>query len=71
MELKKIIEKIGKDKFRAAMQADDRAALDALLDDAGVTLTDEQLDYIAGGFAGFAGDNDLSCHPAEPDSICA
>lgn len=27
MELKRIIEKIGKDKFKAAMQADDKAAL--------------------------------------------
>ena len=50
MELKDVIEKIGKDKFKAAMQADDKAALDKLLDEAGVSLSEEQLDYIAGGF---------------------
>lgn len=71
MELKNIIEKIGKDKFRAAMQADDKAALDKLLDEAGVSLTEEQLDYIAGGFGGFGGDDDPSCHTAELNSICA
>ncbi|MBE6470823.1 MAG: hypothetical protein E7000_03830 [Coriobacteriaceae bacterium] len=71
MELRDIIKKVGKDKFKAALEADDKAALDKLLDEAGVTLSDEQLDYIAGGFGGFGGDNDPACHTAEPNSICA
>ena len=70
MELRDIIKKVGKDKFRAAMQADDKAALDKLLDEAGVTLTDEQLDYIAGGF-GLADDpNAPACHTEGDTSVC-
>ena len=70
MELRDIIKKVGKDKFKAALQADDKAALDKLLDEAGVTLSDEQLDYIAGGFGAFGGDDAPACHTEGDTSVC-
>lgn len=38
------------------------SALDKLLDEAGVTLTEEQLDYIAGDFGFADGPNAPACH---------
>lgn len=50
MELNEIIEKVGKEKFDAALKCDDSGALMKLLEENGVTLSEEQLDYIAGGY---------------------
>ena len=51
-------------------KAGNAAALDKLLDEAGVTLTEEQLDYIAGGFGFFAEPDELTCHTNGALSDC-
>lgn len=67
MKLNELLAKIGENKLRTAMENDDSSALQQLFADEGVEVTDEQLDYIAGGMsvrrAGshFAGGSDISC----------
>lgn len=52
MELKEIFNKVDKAKLKKALAADDPDQLNALLAETGVELTNEQLDYIAGGAYG-------------------
>ncbi|MBQ6390166.1 MAG: hypothetical protein IJH88_00915 [Eggerthellaceae bacterium] len=49
MKLGEVFEKIGRDKLKEAMECDDAEALQKLLNAHGVTLSDEQVDFIAGG----------------------
>lgn len=49
MKIKDIIEKVGEDNIRKAVESDDADALKNLMEAEGVALDDEQLDYIAGG----------------------
>ena len=60
MKLEEVYEKIGKDKLKEALECDDPEELRKLLDAHGVTLTDEQLDFIAGGRF-LNADGDLGC----------
>ena len=48
--------KVDGDKLAEALAADDPAAVKAVAQEAGVEISDEQLDYIAGGYW----DEDLS-----------
>ena len=50
MNVEELVAKIGEDRIRQALESDDENALETLLDQEGVSLTDEQLDSIAGGF---------------------
>lgn len=49
MKLGEVYDKVGKDKLKEALECDDSEALQKLLDAHGVALSDEQLDFIAGG----------------------
>ena len=49
MKLGEVYEKVGKDKLKEALECDDSEALQKLLDAHDVALSDEQLDFIAGG----------------------
>lgn len=49
MQLDEVFAKVGKSKIKEALECEDSTALQKLLDDSGVKLSDEQLDYIAGG----------------------
>lgn len=51
MDMKEIIEKIGEDKLKAAVKSGDPKAVAALVEEAGLELTEEQLEFIAGGYA--------------------
>lgn len=50
MELKEIVEKIGVEKLQAALKSDDPGALQRLLEEEHIELSEDQLDYIAGGY---------------------
>lgn len=52
MDIKEIFAKVDKAKLKEALAADDPDALRRLLEEEGINLTDEQLDYIAGGTLG-------------------
>ena len=60
MELEEILEKVGKNELKEALECEDPEALQKLLAAHGVKLSDEQLDFIAGGRYLFAGGN-LGC----------
>ena len=60
MRLEDVYDKVGKDKLKEALECDDSEALQKLLDAHGVVLTDEQLDFIAGGRY-LNADGDLGC----------
>ena len=49
MKLQEIFAKVGEDRIRQAVESDDADALKNLLDGENIKLTDEQLDYVAGG----------------------
>lgn len=49
MDIKEILEKVDKAKLQEALTADDPDALKKLFEDEDIKLTDEELDYIAGG----------------------
>ena len=49
MELNEIFEKIDKQKLKEALAADSPEALQELLKAEGIELSEEQLDYMAGG----------------------
>lgn len=49
MDVKEIFEKVDKAKYIEALSSDDPNALKELLEEADIDLSDEQLDYIAGG----------------------
>lgn len=51
MKVEEIVTKIGEDRIRQAIESDEDDALENLLGEEGISLTDEQLDYIAGGVA--------------------
>ena len=50
MEINEAIEKIGKDKLKEAVASNDPDALQALVEAAGLELTDEQIEHLAGGY---------------------
>ena len=49
MEVEEIISKFGEDRIREAVESDDPNSLRNLIEGEGITLSDEQLEYIAGG----------------------
>ena len=49
MKPQDIVEKVGADRIRKAMESESGDELKKLLDSEGIVLTPEQLDYIAGG----------------------
>ena len=60
MELGEVFDKVGKDNLREALECDDSEALQKLLDAHGVKLSDEQVDFIAGG-RWLNADGELGC----------
>ena len=60
---KAFIDRVGEAKLREAMEKDDAEALKQAFSEGGVEVTDEQLDYIAGGMSAFAdfSDTEVSC----------
>ena len=51
MDMKELFQKADKAKLNEALSSEDPNLLRAVAKDAGFDLSDEQLDYIAGGFA--------------------
>ena len=51
MDVKDILAKVDKDKLRKALSEDDPNELRELMEQEGIDITDEQLDYIAGGMS--------------------
>ncbi len=49
MQIKDILSQVGEDKIRQAIESDNPDELHELMEDEGISLSDEQLDYIAGG----------------------
>ena len=49
MGLREIFEKVDKQKLKEALAADSPTALQELFEAEGIELSDEQVDYIAGG----------------------
>lgn len=49
MKIEEAVARVGKDGIRQAMESDNADALKNLFDGEGMSLTDEQLDSIAGG----------------------
>ena len=49
MKIEEAVARVGKDRIRQAMESDNADALKDLFDEEGMSLTDEQLDSIAGG----------------------
>ena len=49
MKLGEVLDKVGRDKLKEALECDDPEALQKLFEGHGVALSDEQLDFIAGG----------------------
>ena len=49
MNMNEVIKKIGEAKLRAAIESEDPSALMELFKEEGIEVSDEQLDYIAGG----------------------
>lgn len=49
MDLKELFDKVDKDKLKEALGADDPEMLKSLLAAGNISITDEQMDYIAGG----------------------
>lgn len=50
MDMKELFQKVDKDKLDEALSSEDPNLLRAVAKEAGFELSDEQLDYIAGGF---------------------
>ena len=49
MKVQEIFAKVGEDRIRQAVESDDADALKNLLEGENIKLSDEQLDYVAGG----------------------
>ena len=49
IKIEEAVARVGKDRIRQAMESDNADALKDLFDEEGMSLTDEQLDSIAGG----------------------
>ena len=49
MKIEEAVARVGKDRICQAMESDNADALKNLFDEEGMSLTDEQLDSIAGG----------------------
>ena len=49
LSLKEIIQKVGPDRIRKAIEAENGNALKELIESENIFLADEQLDYVAGG----------------------
>ena len=49
MRIQEIFAKVGEDRIRQAVESDEADALKNLLERENIKLTDEQLDYVAGG----------------------
>ena len=64
MKLGEVLDKVGKNKLKEALECDDPEALQKLLEGHGVELSEEQLDFIAGGLfmndEGEVGESSLS-----------
>ena len=56
MQIKEIISKVGEDNIRKAIESDDPNGFQKLMEEEGILLNDEQLDYIAGGILKPRGD---------------
>lgn len=61
MDIKEIFDKVDKAKLKEALAADEPDALRQLLEGEGINLTEEQLDYIAGGGYGDVGPDGQTC----------
>ena len=63
MNIREIIDRVGEAKLREAMEKDDAEALKWAFAESGVEVTDEQLDYIAGGMSACTdfSDTEVSC----------
>ena len=59
MEMNEIIEKIGKEKLKEALKSGDSKAVQALIEESGLELDEEQLEYLAGGH-GWGPNNELT-----------
>ena len=64
MKLREIIEKVGENKIREALESKNGDAQKKVFEDAGIKITPEQLDFIAGG-VGIDGDGKATvvCDP--------
>ena len=58
METSEIIDKIGRENLKKAIESNDPNALQALIEETGLELTDEQIELIAGGSDDFTSSTD-------------
>ena len=55
MDMNEIVEKVGRDNLKKALESDNPDDFKELIENAGLSLNDEQLEAIAGGFCGTSG----------------
>lgn len=60
MDMNEIVEKVGRDNLKKALESDNPNDFKELIENAGLSLNDEQLEAIAGGFCGTSGS--CSCY---------
>lgn len=60
MDMNEIVEKVGRNNLKKALESDNPNDFKELIEDAGLSLNDEQLEAIAGGFCGTSGS--CSCY---------
>jgi len=60
MDMNEIVEKVGRNNLKKALESDSPNDFKELIENAGLSLNDEQLEAIAGGFCGTSGS--CSCY---------
>ncbi|HAM14695.1 MAG TPA: hypothetical protein DCP91_02285 [Eggerthellaceae bacterium] len=60
MDMNEIVEKVGRNNLKKALESDNPNDFKELIENAGLSLNDEQLEAIAGGFCGTSGS--CSCY---------
>ncbi len=55
MDMNEIVEKVGRDNLKKALESDNPDDFKTLIENVGLDLNDEQLEAIAGGFCGTSG----------------
>ena len=60
MDMNEIVEKVGRNNLKKALESDNPDDFKELIENAGLSLNDEQLEAIAGGFCGTSGS--CSCY---------
>ena len=60
MDMNEIVEKVGRNNLKKTLESDNPNDFKELIENAGLSLNDEQLEAIAGGFCGTSGS--CSCY---------